>query len=529
MRANLALSILLYACASPIDPVDPGIDRQLVINEVMADNALTLVDDGLAAGDWIELFNPTDHDIPLRGYGLTDDLDRPGRGVIGDEVVPAGGHLLIRLAELDLDLAREGGALGLSRPDGSWIDRLTYGAQEVDFAAAREPDGAGTWVIEWHPSPGAANPDGDGGAPGEDPELVPAAGDLTERILAYDVMPEIELRLADAAIAALRVQPRTYVPGELVFDGRVYGPVGVRLKGNKSFLPIDEKPSFRINIDELAPGAKFFGLDDLTFNNMSSDRSMLRERLAYRVARDAGVPAPRANHALITVNGDLYGLYANVETVKWRMVGRWFDDAQGSLWEGVAADFVPSGEWELESGPDDRRLIEGTIDAMTNGTAAGAIAEAGSYVSMAAFLRFWATCAVIGQFDSLPTFDDDYFLYADPQTDRLHFIPWGMDESMSSSAHDVLEVRSVLATHCLNTPACKQDLADQAWDVLALTEELDLEAERLRVAAQIADAVARDTRKPYTDADVAAGQNDVKWFIRERRERLGTMLPGASN
>src|SRR5262245_44694014 len=166
-------------------------------------------------------------------------------------------------------------------------------------------------------------------------------------------MPELELRFTDAAAASLESHPRIYVQAELVYDGRVYGPVGLRLKGNNSFLPLSKKASFRVNVDEFSAGAKFFGLDDLTFNNMSSDRSMLRERLAYRVARDAGVPASRANHALISVNGEFYGLYTNVETVKWRLVGRWFADASGSLWEGVVADFIPGGQWELESGPDD--------------------------------------------------------------------------------------------------------------------------------------------------------------------------------
>ena len=39
-------------------------------------------------------------------------------------------------------LAREGGDLALMRPDGSFIDRMHYGAQETDFSAAREPDGS---------------------------------------------------------------------------------------------------------------------------------------------------------------------------------------------------------------------------------------------------------------------------------------------------------------------------------------------------------------------------------------------------
>jgi len=65
-------------------------------------------------------------------------------------------------AHINLFLPAAGGSIGLVRPDGSFIDRLTFGAQEVDLSAAREPDGSTNWVTEWNASPGAANPMGMG-------------------------------------------------------------------------------------------------------------------------------------------------------------------------------------------------------------------------------------------------------------------------------------------------------------------------------------------------------------------------------
>ena len=67
-------------------------------------------------------------------------------------------------------------------------DRVALGAQEVDFSAAREPDGSKLWGVEWHASPGAAHPTGAGQPVGPEdvtqpPEQIPAAGDLSERIL----------------------------------------------------------------------------------------------------------------------------------------------------------------------------------------------------------------------------------------------------------------------------------------------------------------------------------------------------------
>ena len=528
--------------------VPPAIDGRLTINEFMAANALTVPAETGPALDWIELYNPTAQAIPLTGYTLTDDLAVPRKAVIGAGVViPAHGRLVVWADDnpaagpthLGFHLASESGVIGLARPDGSFIDRVAYGEQTTDFSAAREPDGSDRWRVEWLASPGATNP-GTGGAPApvEDPatapEQVPAAGDLSERLLGYDALPELELTIAPAGIASLQAQPFTAVPAQVRFAGRTYGPVGVRLKGQNSFQPITAKPSLRILVDKYHDDARLFGLKDLTLNNMDDDLSMMHERLAYWIARQAGVPASRATHALLTVNGQFYGLYTNVETVKKKMVGRWFADAEGPLFEATDVDFAPAyvGQYALESGPDDRHLLVGVANALTAPSADQAITVAGNYADLDRFRRFWALCSIVGQFDSFPYSNpgDDYHVYADPTSGRLAFIPWGMDESFySGSYHVSSNVASILARRCKESPACYQAYVDEVWDLLAMTEAIGLAAERVRVRDQIAPHVLRDTRKPYTDQEVAASQQALYWFITERRMRIGEMLPPPSS
>jgi hypothetical protein len=447
----------------PADPdaqvepsVAPEIDGRITINEFMTDNALTIAADGVSAGDWIELYNPTEVDVPIHGYAITDDLAAPGKAVIASGVVvPAGGRVVLLLDgtaavgnNIDMRLAREGGTIGFARPDGSFIDRVTYEAQAVDFSASREPDGSDAWVVEWHASPDQPNPTG----PGQpivgledvsaSPEAVPAAGDLTELILGYEALPELELVVGDAEVASLLANPLTYVRAQIVFDGRSYGPVGVRLKGQNSFLPFDEKPSLRINVDEFVDGAKFFALDDLTLNNMSNDPAMMHERLAYYVAREAGIPASRATHARLTVNGEYYGLYTALEAVKRPMLERWFADGAGPLFEATDVDFAPQyvASYSLELGPDERGLLSGAASALTMADPDAAIAAAGSYVDIPQFFRYWAMVSVVGQFDAFPySFPgDDYFVYADPTSARLHVLPWGMDETFFAADVDVV-------------------------------------------------------------------------------------------
>src|SRR4029079_6773507 len=314
-----------------------------------------------------------------------------------------------------------------------------------------------------------------------------AATGVDDRILGYDQVPQFTITIGAAEFQSLLVAPDVYVPATLTYDGRDYGPVGVKTKGMQSWEPIDRKPSLHVNIDEFVRDASFFGLKDLTLNNMHSDSSMMHERLAYWMARQAGVPASRANHALVTVNGQLYGLYANVETVKKHILTRAFGNNTGSLFEATDVDFeapyIPT--FRLVTGPDDRTLLSGLAAALTAVNADNAMASAASFADVDQFTRFWAMCAVVGQLDSFPYSNpgDDFFAYANPATGRLAFMPWGIDESFLAGDLDIVgRVHSVLALQCKSSPSCFQKFVDNVCDVLALTDRLNWLAEHDRVA-----------------------------------------------
>jgi hypothetical protein len=523
-----------------VPTVPPEVDGRLVINEFMASNALTVRDETGQASDWIELYNPTDQDLSLHGYSITNDLADAGMHHLNGVIISARSHIVLwadlrpamGAAHLGFNLDADGGEIGIARPDGSFIDRVHYGKQETDFSAARQPDASNGWTIVWKASPAMPNAAGAGSAmpleePTTPPEMVPAAGDLSELFLGYDRFPRLELVVSPAGVAALEAQPFVDVPAHLVYEGRTYGPVGLRLKGQNSFLPFSQKPSLRINVDEYEDKAKFWGLKDLTLNNMSLDPSMMHERLAYWVMRNAGIPASRANHLLLTVNGQFYGLYTNVETVKKQLVARWFADNNGPLFEATDVDFTAQhvSSYELEAGPNDRTLLVGAANALTMPGDAG-IASASSYIDMARFQRFWGACSVIGQFDSFPYSmpGDDYFVYADPASDRLAFLPWGMDETFVAGSHDVTATSSILAQRCKESPACFEGYRQETYAVLAMTEQLGFADQRVRVMGQIAPYTVMDTRKPYTDEQVTQFQGSLRWFIAERRQNLSTML-----
>ncbi len=355
---------------------------------------------------------------------------------------------------------------------------------------------------------------------------------VKEQFLGPDVLPELGLEIDPEHIAALETQPREYVPATIVYGGERFGPVGVRLKGQNSFQPIDDKPSLRLKIDEYIDGQTFFGLKDLTLNNMIDDPSQMHERLAYTVAREAWLPASMANHLRLTINGESYGLYANVETVKKRMIGSWFEDNDGTLYEATDVDFAPQyvDSYEIVSGDEDRSLIAGLATALAMPDPDAALAAASQYVDLEHFQRFWAMESVVGQFDAFPYSlpGDDYYLYADPETHKLWFLPSGMDETFFAADFSPMQTQSILAARCHESPSCFQAYVDQTWDVMAVVESIDLEGERARVEAEIAPYVADDAKRHFTDAEITEGQTQLGYFIRGRRASLGNFLPPPS-
>ena len=72
--------------------------QALKINEIMAANT-TYLSDLNNFGDWIEIYNPTNQEVDLAGYYVTDDYTVPTKYQIptGEvtTIIPAGGYKLI--------------------------------------------------------------------------------------------------------------------------------------------------------------------------------------------------------------------------------------------------------------------------------------------------------------------------------------------------------------------------------------------------------------------------------------------------
>ncbi len=131
------------------------------------------------------------------------------------------------------------------------------------------------------------------------------------------------------------------VPAELIVDGVAYPSVGIRFRGNTSYMMASEKKSFNISIDCEDDNQRLYGYRTLNLLNSNEDPSLIREVLYSRICRDY-MPAPKANFVKLVVNGEYWGLYANIQQFNKDFIRDWFGTKDGVRWK-VPANFSGNG------------------------------------------------------------------------------------------------------------------------------------------------------------------------------------------
>lgn len=366
--------------------------------------------------------------------------------------------------------------------------------------------------------PGDTSPEDSGEDPsgdtGDDP-LVEAAE--AEAFYAFGTLQEVRLTLTQDTIDELDRQTRRgtteYLPGDAEVNGIAFSNVGVRIKGSSTLRTFDDKPSLKIKFNAFVADQDFAGLERVTLNNMVEDPTQTKEVMAYRIFREAGVGASRANHAALYVNDELYGLYTNLETMDDHWLGDRFADPTGELFEANDnADFTRSGlsHWESASGEGVTTQLNAVVDALrvSGGDFEG---ELNGTVNLEQFRRFWTWSLLIGNTDGYPYTLNDCYIYSDPGDGlRFAFFPWGVDESWQESALSFwASATGILAARCLEDEACHAAFRATMAEELALYETFPLVDWFAEEEAVTADILAADERRAFTMSSVRSARSTL--------------------
>jgi len=373
---------------------------------------------------------------------------------------------------------------------------------------------------------------GAGDTGGDTPfESVPASDDLDPSAALFDEddLPHFDITLSDESWDALLDEPYVYVEGVLTYDGVEYSPVGVRTKGENSWLPLNRKPSLKVKMNWQVDTMRLLGLREITLNAMNEDHSMMHERVAYRLYREAGDPAARATHATVSINGESYGLYTHVETVDRIMMARWYDDTTGPMFEQYDVDYVDHyiPYWQLEFGDDDRTALQGVADALKLDDPTERIEAIGDWLDLDMFLKYWAVGAYVAQFDAYPytTPGDDCHVFFDVDQGTLEYVPHGVDETFYYPDYDVeRNAVGMLAEACRAQDACIERFRQKVWEVADVADAIDLLGYTERVKEQIAPYIAKDTHQEHGQNYIDYYQQAMLDFIEGRSDGLEDFL-----
>jgi spore coat protein CotH len=239
-----------------------------------------------------------------------------------------------------------------------------------------------------------------------------------------------------------------YVHGDLTIDGLKFANAGIRYKGNGTLrrgIPLG-KVSLKADLNKYVAGQKLGKISKLNFNNNVSDTTWMHEVLAYRLYRDAGVPASRTSYARVYIdvaglNQKPYkGLYSIVEEVDGRFAEDHFGTKDGLLFKPVIpSTFTYLGEeWKpysqvydpkREPGEAEKRRVIEFSRIVTRGTDAEFAARAAEFVDFEEFARYMAVTVWLSNYDSILDNGQNYYLYLDSKTKKFSFVPWDLDRA----------------------------------------------------------------------------------------------------
>lgn len=229
---------------------------------------------------------------------------------------------------------------------------------------------------------------------------------------------------------SLRNEPREWAQGTLRMGDGVFTNVALHIKGSEGSLqPIDARPSLTVSINKYAPGRKLRGLRKIHFNNTAEDPSFMTEILCGELCRQAGVPAARSGYATLTLNGRKLGLYVLKEGLTKEFLAQHFKKTGGNLYDG---GFRKDIDQELEriggEGPEDQSDRLALLAAAREPDPVRRWTRLQKVLDTDRFLSLLALSTITWNWDGYPMSRNNYRLYHDPETDKLVFIPHGLDQ-----------------------------------------------------------------------------------------------------
>lgn len=403
-------------------------------------------------------------------------------------------------------------------------------------SGASSPGGAGGDVAGVGGTGGTGGSGGGAGTGGDTPSTVRGCSDLFDQAqlvdYAFDISADewakidYEFRNRDALKAA-GIDFKTYHPIVFHYGGETVTDAMVRLKGDSSWrITLMEdgdkaRMQFVVSFEEVNPAGKFHGLSKIVLDMPNDDETFMQERLGFTAMAELfGQPAPCANNARVTINGQYYGLFVNEEHVGGGFIRRVFPEApNGDL---IAGGYTFKTN-ELMPNKDKLKAFWAASDT----TSMAAVVDLESSVTE------WAAEAMINEADGYVGGAHNFYLYDYPGLGYRWLIDdsdaafawmgrsddnpiyWWMGHSVNVGPHYLIVIADS-TWRARYIEALRTQLG--RWDVARLQGWIDA------WEAQIADAAAQDPHRMFSVEDHLEAIAATRQVVVDRAAYLTTFL-----
>lgn len=259
----------------------------------------------------------------------------------------------------------------------------------------------------------------------------------------------------------------TMVKCQVYVDDIQWFDVGIRYKGNSSLqsayqmgkgkLPLRMDFDYFEDENPLIDDQRFYGFKELSLGSNFNDNSLMHEKVATDIFRDFGVPASRtAFYEIYIDNGDgngfvYYGLYTMIEVVFDTMLDSQFGSESGNCYkpDGNGASFssnygfVYSDFEKKNNESSDWSDVENLYNVLQASTRTSNPTEWRSDLEAVfdvdAYLKYLAANTVMQNWDTYGLMTHNYYLYNDPVSDQLNWIPWDNNEALNDDKNNALD------------------------------------------------------------------------------------------
>jgi len=247
-----------------------------------------------------------------------------------------------------------------------------------------------------------------------------------------------------------------FVPAEVFYNGTQWYRVGIRFKGNSSLQGSWRsgilKMAFKLDFDEFEDqypqidNQRFYGFKKFSLKNNFDDESLMREKVAADVFKNAGLAVSHTAFYTLYIdygNGpEYFGLYTLVEEVDGTVLDTQFTNDDGNLYkpEDDGATFALGSfnqeNFEKKTNEDDEdwsdilALFDALHDDSFSNAPATWRANLESVFDVDGFIKYMAVNGIIQNWDTYGRMSHNYYLYNNPETNLLTWIPWDNNEAL---------------------------------------------------------------------------------------------------